>query len=76
MKGLKGEVVVNKLKYDFNMSVLFKEIRSSLPLVTHDPVIELIVLKKEMMEAAVPDDTSWKEINRLGRQVLKIASTS
>ena len=76
MKGLKGEVVVNKLKDDFKMFVLFKEIRSSFPLVTHDPVIELVVLKKKMMEATVPDDTSWKEINRLGRQVLKIASTS
>ena len=76
MKVLKGEVVVNKLKYDFKMSVLFKEIISSFHLVTHDPIIELVVLNKQMMEATVPDDTSWKEINRLGRQVLKIDSTS
>ena len=76
MKGLKGEVVVNILKYYFKLSLLFKEMRSSFPLVSHDYVIELVVLKKEMMEATVPDDTAWKEINSLGRQVLKIASTS
>ena len=53
--------------------MLFKVVKSSLCLVTHDPLIELDVLQKEMMDVELPDDVAWKEINRLGSQVLKLS---
>ena len=56
VKGLKGEVVIKKLKDDFELTVQFKSIRSSLPVITHAPLIKLDVLLKEMMDAEIPND--------------------
>lgn len=76
VKGLSGEVLVTKLRVDFMLIVLFRTIKSNLPLITHDSLIELDVLQKEMMDAELPNDMAWKEIQRLGKQVLILPSPS
>ncbi len=76
VKGLKGEVVVKKMKDDFQLPILFREIRSRLPIVTHDTLIELGVLQKEMMDAPIPNDAAWKEIQRVGKQVFLVPSST
>ena len=67
VKGLSGEVLVTKLRDDFMLPVLFRTIKSNLPLITHDSLIELDVLQKEMMDAELPNDTVWNAIQRLGK---------
>ena len=74
VKGLKGEVLIGKLKDDFELTVMFKSIKSSMPIVTHDPLIELDVMLKEMWDAKIPTDAGWKEIHGLGSQILKLPS--
>ncbi len=66
VKGLKGIVVVNKMRNDFEIPILFREIKSKLHPVTHDPLIQLEVLVKEMLDAPVPNDAAWKEVHRVG----------
>jgi len=75
VKGLTGEVLVNKLKDDFVLPIHFRAVKSNLPLITHDPLIELDVLQEEMMDVELPNDTAWKEIQWLGKQVLIFPST-
>ena len=72
VKGMKGTVVVNKMRKDFELPILFREIKSKLPTVTHDPLIQLDVMVKEMLDAPVPNDAARKEVNRVGIQVLVI----
>ena len=62
IKGLKGTVVVNKIRDYFQLPILFKEIKSKLHTITHDPLIQLDVMVKEMMDAPVPNDVAWKEV--------------
>ena len=50
VKGLSGQLLVTKLRDDFMLPVLFRIITSNLPLITHDSLIELDVLQKEMMD--------------------------
>jgi len=38
--GLKGEVIVRKLSGDFELLIQFRKIKSSLPIITHGPLIE------------------------------------
>ena len=75
-KGIKGTVVVNKMRQDFELPILFKEIKSKLPNFTQDPLIELDVLVKEMTDASVPNDNTGKVVFRVGKQVLLKAPTS
>ena len=72
VKGLKGTVVVNKMRNDFELPILFKEIKSKLHTITHDPLIQLDVLVKEMLDASVLNDAAWKEVNKVGSKVLVI----
>ena len=58
VKGLSGEVLVTKLRDDFMLHVLFRTITSNLPLITHDSLIELDMLQKEMMDVELPNDTT------------------
>lgn len=76
VKGLKGTVVVNKMRQEFELPILFREIRPELPIFTKDPLTELDVLVKEMADAFVPNDNTWKEIFRVGKRVLLKAPTS
>ena len=72
VKGLKGAVVVNKMRDDFQLPILFREIKSKLHVINHDPWIELDVMQREMMDAPLPNDAAWKEIHRVWKQVLII----
>ena len=72
VKGFKGTVVVNKMRNDFELPIMFREIKSKFPTITHDPLIQLDMLVKEMLDAPVPNDAAWKEVNRVGSQVLVI----
>ena len=65
-KGLKGEIIVNKLFDGFELFLLFRRIKSNIPSVTHGPLIELDVLTKEMIDLEIPLDIEWKEIERVG----------
>jgi FtsZ-binding cell division protein ZapB len=76
VKGLKGTVVVNKMRQDFELPFLFREIKPKLPVFTEDPLIELDVLVKEMTDASVPNDNAWKEVFRVGNRVLVRAPSS
>ena len=70
VKGLKGMVVVSKMRQDFELPLLFRETKSKLPLFTERPLIELDVMMKELSDASVPKDDAWKEVFRVGRRVL------
>ena len=74
IKGLTGNVVIGKLRNDFELISLFKSIKESLPVITHGPLIELDVMLKEMMDVDVPNEAGWKYIQRLGNQILKLSS--
>ena len=65
-KGLKGEIIVNKLFDDFELVLLFGRIKANIPSVTHGPLIELDVLTQEMIDLEIPLDPEWKEIERVG----------
>ena len=47
VNGIKGMVVVNKMRQDFEIPLLFKEIRSRLSIFSEGPLIELDVMMKE-----------------------------
>ena len=76
VKGLKGTMVVNKMRQDFELPFLFREIKPKLPVFTEDLLIELDVLVKEMTDAYVPNDNTWKEVFRVGKRVLLKAPSS
>ncbi len=67
VKGLKGMVVVSKMRQDFELPLLFREIKAKLPIFSEGPLIELDVLMKELTDAPVPKDEAWKEVLRVGR---------
>ena len=70
VKGLKGMVVVSRMRQDFELPLLFKEVKSKLPIFTEGPLIELDVLMKELSDASVPKDDAWKEVFKVGARVL------
>ena len=76
VKGLKGTMVVSKMRQDFELPLLFREIKSKLPIFSEGPLIELDVLMKELTDAPVPKDDAWKEVLRVGKQLLILAPSS
>jgi hypothetical protein len=76
VKGLKGTVVVSKMRQDFELPLLFREIKSKLPVFSEGPLIELDVLVKELTDASVPNDDAWKEVFRVGKIVLRKTPSS
>jgi len=60
-KGLKGEVVLSKLREDFEINTLFKSIKFNLSAIAHGPLVELDVMVEEMMNVEVPLDVIWKK---------------
>ena len=69
VKGLKGITVISKMRQDFELPLLFREIKAKLPVFTECPLIELDVLMKELSNVAVPRDEEWKEVFRVGSRV-------
>ena len=70
VKGLKGITVISKMRQDFELPLLFREIKAKLPVFTECLLIELDVLMKEISNASVPNDEEWKEVFRVGSRVL------
>jgi hypothetical protein len=70
VEGLKGATVVSKLRQDFEIPMLFREVKARLPVFTEGPLIELEVLMKEMSIASIPKDEEWKEVFRVGARVI------
>ena len=76
VKGLKGMVVVSEMRQDFELPLLFREVKAKLPIFTEYPLIELEVLMKELSDASVPNDEFWKEVFRVGARILISGSSS
>ncbi len=70
VKGLKGMLVVSKMRQDFELPLLFREVKAKLPIFTECPLIELEVLMKELSDASVPKDKAWKDVFKVGARVL------
>ena len=70
VKGLKGMTVISKMRQDFELPLLFREVKAKLPIFTEVPLIELEVLMKELSNASVPKDDEWKEVYRVGSRVI------
>ena len=60
VKGIKGIVVVSKMRQDFELPLLFREVKTKLSIFTECPLIELDVLMKELSDASVPKEDAWK----------------
>ena len=67
VKGLNDTVVASKMRQDFEFPLLFREIKSKLPIFLEGPLIELDVSTKELTDASVPKDEAWKEVLRVGK---------
>ena len=52
--GIKGEVAVSKLSEGFELLTQFRMITSSLPIVNHNPLIDMDVVLKDMFEMTIP----------------------
>ena len=50
--GIKGEVIIDKLSEGFELLVQFMTVKSDLPAIGHNPLIELDVILKELFEMA------------------------
>ena len=70
VKGLKGMTVIRKMRQDFELPLLFREVKAKLPVFTEVPLIELEVLMKELSNASVPKDEEWKEVFRVGARLI------
>ena len=68
--GLKREVVVSKLSEAFELLTQFQMITYTLPTVNHNPLIDMDVVLKELLEMTIPTDQLWKDIYRLSSQQL------
>ena len=65
-KGLKGEVIIEKLKVDFDVLDQLQLIKSTLPPLSYFPCVELEILSREMMDYEIPSRVFWTEIERFG----------
>ena len=63
-KNLKGEVVIENLKYDFQVLNQFQFIKLTLPPISYESCVELEVLSREMMDSGIPSRVFWIEIER------------
>ena len=63
--GLKGEVIIDKLSEGFELLVQFMTVKSDLPAIGHNPLIDLDVLLKELFEMATLIDQQCKYQHRL-----------
>ena len=63
-KNLKGEVVIEKLKHNFQVLNQFQLIKSTLPPISYESHVELEVLSREMMDFGIPSRVFWIEIER------------
>ena len=63
-KGIKGEVIIDKLNDDFHVLNQFKLIKSTLPPISYVSCVELELLSREMMDYEIPSRNFWIEIER------------
>ena len=63
-KGLKGEVIINKLNDDFHVLNQFHLNKSTLPPISYVSSIELELLSRQMMDYEIPSRIFWTEIER------------
>ena len=66
--GINGEVMVSKLSEDFELLTQFRMIKSILPAISHNPLIDLEVVLKELFEMTIPTDQIWEDIHRMCSQ--------
>lgn len=66
-KGLKGEVIINKLSDDFSILDQFQVIKTTLPHIFYTSSVELEILSIEMEHYEIPSQASWKEVERFGK---------
>ena len=70
-KGLKGEVIVNKLSDDFYVLGQFQVIKSNIPPISFTSCVELQVLLREMVDYEIPSQNCWNQVARLGKMKYK-----
>ena len=59
-KGLKGEVIIDKLNNDFHVLNHFHLIKLTLPPISYVSCVELELLSREMMDYEIPSIMFWK----------------
>ena len=65
-KGLKGEVIIDKLSDDFHVLNQFQLIKSTLPPISYVSRVELQLLSREMMDYEIYSIIFWTKIERFG----------
>ena len=61
-RGLKGEVIIDKLNDDFHVLNQFQLIKSTMPPISYVSCVELEFLSREMMDYEIPFRIFWIEI--------------
>lgn len=64
---MKGEDIINKLEYDFDILIQLKYIRRNLPSISFSNYVELEVLAWEMQAYNVPSKSQRMEIEKFSK---------
>lgn len=63
-KGLKEEIIVNKLSHYFDILAKFQVIKKTLPPMSYSSCVELEVLSREMEHYEFPSQDLWMQVER------------
>ena len=58
-KEMKGEVIIEKLKYDFHVLNQLQVIKLTFPPLSYVACVEIDILSREMMDYEIPSKVFW-----------------